>query len=162
MEQLDAKLQLGGHPGTFTLETLRKFKDVTKGTLLAESFPYPTQNNAKSFPGLKQFFADMKASGKENLEPKNIQPTDFGPWIAALAFVEVTKDLDTFTNQTVIDALGSAQDVDLAGLTPPWTPSTPGFSLFERFSNHFVYLSEFDGKNVVTQKEPVDISQYFS
>ena len=28
-------------------------------------------------------------------------------------------------------------------------------------SNHFVYVSRFDGKNVVTEKEPVDVSQYF-
>ena len=64
MQQLNYKVLLGGHPGTFTLETLRKFKDNTKGTLLAESFPYPSQNNVKNFPGLKKFFADMKASGK--------------------------------------------------------------------------------------------------
>ena len=49
----------------------------------------------KNFPGLKQFFADMKASGKKNLEPATIRPTAFSPWIATLAFVNVTKDLDT-------------------------------------------------------------------
>ena len=64
------RCSLGGHPGTFTLETLRKFKDITKGTLLAESFPYPSQNNVKNFPGLKQFFADMKASGQDDPRPE--------------------------------------------------------------------------------------------
>ena len=81
MQQLNYKVLLGGHPGTFTLETLRKFKDNTKGTLLAESFPYPSLNNVKNFPGLKQFFADMKASGKEILDPKKLQPTSFYPWV---------------------------------------------------------------------------------
>ena len=55
---------------------LRKFKDNTKGALLAESFPYPSQNNVKNFPGLKQFFADMKASGKADPRPEQ-DPADF-------------------------------------------------------------------------------------
>ena len=114
----------------------------------------------KNFPGLKQFFADMKASGKKSLQPAAIRPTAFNPWMATLAFVKVTEGLDSFTNETVIEALESARDVDLEGLTPPWTPSTPGFSVFESSSNHYVYVSRFNGKNVVTAKEPVDVTQY--
>ena len=161
MEQLNYKVLLGGHPGTFTLDVLRKFKDNTKGTLLAESFPYPSQSNVKNFPGLKQFFADMKASGKEILDPKNIQPTSLYPWISTLAFVNATKGLDTFTKESVVQALKTVKDVDLMGLAPPWTPSTPGFSFFGSVSNHFVYISHFDGKNVVTEKKPIDVTQYF-
>jgi ABC-type branched-subunit amino acid transport system substrate-binding protein len=160
MAQLNVKIPLGGHPGTFALETLRKYKDITKGTVLSESFPFPSGNNIKRFPGLKQFFADMKASGKENLQPKNIQTTSFYPWVSMLAFVNLTKDLDTFTKETVTEALQTVQDVDLMGLTPPWTPSTPGFGLFESSSNHFVYISRFNGKNVVTDDEAIDITQY--
>ena len=59
-----------------------------------------------------------------------------------------------------VGALKSAKDVDLMGLTPPWTPSTPGFSVFKSSSNHFVYISRFDGKNIVTNKTPVDVTQY--
>jgi ABC-type branched-subunit amino acid transport system substrate-binding protein len=162
MSQLNSKLALAGLPGTFTLETLRKFKSLTKGTLLADSFPYPSLNNVKSFPGLKQFFADMKASGKKDVQPTNVKPTALNPWLSLLAFVEVTADLDTITKDTVVQALKSAKDIDLNGLTPPWTPSTPGFSLFTTSSNHFVYLSKFDGKNVITDPKPIDISPYFS
>ena len=105
MQQLNYKVLLGGHPGTFTLETLRKFKDNTKGTLLAESFPYPSQNNEKNFPGLKKFFADMKASGKSILDPNKLQPTSFYPWVSTLAFVNVLANVDTVTKESVIDAL---------------------------------------------------------
>jgi branched-chain amino acid transport system substrate-binding protein len=160
MAQLNAKIPLGGHPGTFALETLRKYKKSTKGTILAESFPFPSKNNVKAFPGLKQYFADMKASGKDNLQIKNLQTTSFYPWIGVLAFVNLTKDLDTFTAATVTEALQTVQDVDLLGLTPPWTPSTPGFGLFTSSSNHFVFVSRFDGKNVVSTNEPTDITQY--
>ena len=105
MQQLNYKVLLGGHPGTFTLESLRKFKDTTKGTLLAESFPYPSQSNVKNFPALKQFFADMKASGKSILDPKKLQPTSFYPWVSTLAFVNVLANVDSVTKESVIDAL---------------------------------------------------------
>ena len=41
----------------------------------------------KEFPGLKQYFADMKASGKSSLSQAKLKTSDFGPWIATLAFV---------------------------------------------------------------------------
>ena len=52
------------------------------------------------------------------------------------------------------------KDVDLLGLTPPWTPSTPGFSVFTSSSNHYVYVSRFNGKDIVTNKTPIDVTQY--
>jgi ABC-type branched-subunit amino acid transport system substrate-binding protein len=160
MAQLNAKVPLGGNPGSFKLETLRKYPAITKGTVLSDSFPYPSQANAKTFPGLKQYFADMKASGKSSLSQAKLKAADFGPWIATLAFVNVTKSLDSFTPESVVGALESAKDVDLLGLTPPWTPSTPGFSVFTSSSNHYVYISKFDGKNIVTNKTPIDVTQY--
>jgi branched-chain amino acid transport system substrate-binding protein len=160
MAQLNAKIPLGGNPGSFKLDTLKKYPAITKGTVLSDSFPYPSQANAKAFPGLKQYFADMKASKKSALSQAKLKTSDFGPWIATLAFVNVTKGLDSFTPETVVGALKSAKDVDLLGLTPPWTPSTPGFSVFKSSSNHYVYISRFDGKNIVTNKTPVDVTQY--
>jgi ABC-type branched-subunit amino acid transport system substrate-binding protein len=160
MKQLNAKLPMGGSPGTFDINTMRKYKDITKGTVLSESFPYPSQVNVKNFPGLKRFFADMKASGKKNLQPGTLQPTALSPWMATLGFANVTKGLDSFTKESVVQALQSAKDVDLLGLTPPWTPSTPGFSVFKSSSNHNVYVSRFNGKDVVTIKKPIDVTQY--
>jgi ABC-type branched-subunit amino acid transport system substrate-binding protein len=160
MQQLNAKIPLGGNPGSFKLDTLKKYSDITKGTVLSESFPYPSTANTKKFPGLKQYFADMKASGKSSLSTAKLKTPYFGPWIATLAFVDVTKDVDTFTPASVVEALKTAKDVDLMGLTPPWTPSTPGFSVFTSSSNHNVYISRFNGKAVVTDKKPVDVTQY--
>jgi hypothetical protein len=102
----------------------------------------------------------MKASGKSSLSTANLKTSYFNPWISTLAFVNVTKALDTFTPATVIEALKTAKDVDLLGLTPPWTPSTPGFSVFKSSSNHYVYVSRFNGKTVVTDKKPIDVTQY--
>src|SRR5207247_1068 len=97
MSQLNAKIPLGGNPGSFKLDTLRKYSDIMKGTVLSDSYPYPAQVNVKNFPGLKQYFADMKASGKKSLSQANLTTPDFGPWIATLGFVNVTKGLDSFT-----------------------------------------------------------------
>ena len=160
MSQLNAKIPLGGSPGSFRLETLRKYKDITKGTVLSDSFPYPDKVNVKNFPGLKQYFADMKASGKSSLSQDKLKTSDFSAWISTLAFVNATKGLDSFTPATVLGALETVQDVDLLGLAPPWTPSTPGFSVFTSSSNHYVYVSRFNGKDIVTNKTPVDVTQY--
>jgi branched-chain amino acid transport system substrate-binding protein len=157
MAQLNAEIPLGGNPGSFALETMQKYDDLTKGTVLSDSYPYPSRVNVKNFPGLKRFFADMKASG---LKASEVTTRHFSPWMATLAFAGVTENLDEFTPQTVVQALDSAQDVDLLGLVPPWTPSTPGFSVFESSSNHFVYISRFNGKNIVTDPDPVDVTQY--
>lgn len=159
MSQLNAQIPLGGNPGSFALETMRKYDDLTDGTVLSDSYPYPSRANAKNFPGLKRFFADMKASG---FKVPELTTRHFSPWIATLAFAQVTEGLDEFTPQTVVQVLESAQDVDLLGLIPPWTPSTPGFSVFESSSNHFVYVSRFNGKNIVTDPNPVDVTQYIA
>jgi branched-chain amino acid transport system substrate-binding protein len=160
MAQLNTKIPLGGSPGSFTLETLRKYPAITKGTVLSDSFPFPSQANVKNFPGLKQYFADMKASKNSALSASKLKTTDFSAWVSLLAFVNVTKNVSDFSPATVIQALKTAQSVDLLGLTPPWTPSTPGFSVFKSSSNHFVYISRFNGKNIVTAKTPVDVTQY--
>jgi branched-chain amino acid transport system substrate-binding protein len=160
MAQLNAKIPLGGNPGSFTPATLRKYKSITKGTVMSDSFPYPSPVNEKNFPGLKKYFADMTASHKSTLSAANIKPQYFASWISTLAFVNVTKTLASFTPATVVQALQSAKDVDLLGLTPAWTPSTPGFSVFKSSSNHFVYVSRFNGKDVVTNKKPIDVTQY--
>ena len=160
MSQLNAKIPLGGNPGSFTLDTLRKYPSITKGTVLSDSFPYPNLANVKNFPGLKQYFADMKASKNKDLAFAKLKTTDFAAWISTLAFVNVTKNVSSFTPASVIEALKTAKDVDLLGLTPPWTPSTPGFSVFKSSSNHFVYVSRFNGKTIVTDKTPIDVTQY--
>lgn len=160
MAQLNQKIPLGGNPGSFKIDTLRKYPTITKGTVLSDSFPYPSQANVKAFPGLKQYFADMKASGKSSLSAAKLKTPDFAPWVSTLAFVNVTKDVSDFTPQNVVQALKTVKDVDLLGLTPPWTPSTPGFSVFKSSSNHYVYVSRFNGKEVITNKTPIDVTQY--
>ena len=118
MAQLNAKVPLGGNPGSFTLDTLKKYKDITKGTVLSDSFPYPNQANTKAFPGLKQYFADMKASGKSSLTQAKLKTSDFGPWISTLAFVNVTKALDSFTPATVVGALKTREGRRSPGAHP--------------------------------------------
>jgi len=72
------------------------------------------------------------------------------------------KDTDgPITKDTVVQALKTGQNIDLMGLAEPWTPSAPGFSVFTGISNPHVYVSKFDGKNVVTENKSIDVSQYF-
>ncbi len=157
--QLRPGFRLSGLSPSFTIEVLRENKDVTKGMVLANSFPYPTANNVGRFPGLKTYFGAMKAGG---ISIDELNTASLRIWVAMLGFVRAAADLDAVTNETVLDALGTAQELDMDGLIQPWTPSTPGYGIFTRISNHFVYVMTFDGKNVATKKAPIDIGQYFS
>jgi ABC-type branched-subunit amino acid transport system substrate-binding protein len=162
MAQLNAEFRLSGLTPTFSLEALRENESVTRGAVLASSFPYPSLNNAKRFPGLKSYFAAMKASGKDNLQPRRLKPSNIRVWMGMLGFVGATANLDSITKETVLQALETEQDIDMDGLIQPWTPSTPGYSIFTAISNHFVYPSTFNGTNVVTPKTSIDITQYFA
>ena len=51
MAQLNAKIPLGGNPGSFTLGTLQKYPAITKGTVLSDSFPYPSQERTRASRG---------------------------------------------------------------------------------------------------------------
>src|SRR5262249_27563319 len=111
-------------------------------------------------PGLKQYFKDMAASGKKNLQYANIKASNLPAWLAVLGFVNATKGLTSFTAPNVVQALQTGKAIDMMGLTPPWTPSTPGVSVFTSSSNHDVYISRWNGKAVITDKTPVDVTQY--
>ena len=160
-EQLNAKYTIAGLTPSFSLDTLRGHKALTKKGVFVNSLPYPAPNNAKTFPGLKTFFKAMKASGNPDVAPKKLVPSALRVWMGVLGFVRVTADVETFTNETVVDALETVQNVDMDGLIPPWTPSTPGYSVFAAISNHYVYVMSFNGKNLVTQPEPIEITGFF-
>jgi ABC-type branched-subunit amino acid transport system substrate-binding protein len=162
MTQLNADFRLAGLTPSFSLETLRENEDVTKPAVFVNSLPYPSPNNVKNFPGLKNFFNAMKASKKEDLQPRNIVPSTLRVWMGVLGFVDATRNLDTIDAETVTQALETEQDLEMDRLIPAWTPSTPGYSVFAAISNHFVYLMRFNGRNLVTQKTPIDITQYFA
>ena len=155
MAQLNAKVPLGGNPGSFTLETLRKYKDITKGTVLSDSFPYPVADERQELPRAQAVLRRHEGVGQERASARrSCKTSDFCPWISTLAFVNVTKGARHRSRRRPSSKhCKTAKDVDLLGLTPPWTPSTPGFSVFKSSSNHFVYISRFDGKNVVTEQD---------
>lgn len=160
-EQLNAKYTIAGLTPSFSLDTLRGHKALTKKGVFVNSLPYPAPNNAKAFPGLKTFFKAMKASGNDDLNPKKLVPSALRVWMGILGFVRATAEVETFTPESVVEALETVQDVDMDGLIPPWTPSTPGYSVFAAISNHYVYVMSFNGKNLVTNPEPVEITPFF-
>ena len=65
MAQLNAKVPLGGNPGSFKLETLQKYPAITKGTVLSDSFPYPSQANTKDVPRAEAVLRGHEGVGQE-------------------------------------------------------------------------------------------------
>ena len=76
MSQLNAKIPLGGSPGSFKLETIRKYKDITKGTVLSDSFPYPDEGEREELPGAEAVLRRHEGVGQEL--PESGQAEDLG------------------------------------------------------------------------------------
>jgi branched-chain amino acid transport system substrate-binding protein len=159
--QLNADFTVAVPAGALTGPELEDLLPITQDAVLIESLP-AVSLSTKEFPGLKQFKADMKASGDPVLKPKNLTTTELRMWVAVLAFQKFTEGLDTFDAPSVLAAVKAAQDVDLDGLTPPWTPSDPGpTELFQQFSQPYVWVMGFDGKKITISPPAINAFEYF-
>ena len=159
--QLNADFTVAVPAGSFTAGTLKELLPITDGAVIIESLPAPSLS-AKEFPGLKPFKKDMKASGNPALAPKNLRTTELRMWTAVLAFQKFTEGLDTVDAPSVLASVEAAQDVDLDGLTPPWTPSNPGpTELFQQFSQPYVWVMGFNGKKITISPPAINAFAQF-
>jgi ABC-type branched-subunit amino acid transport system substrate-binding protein len=151
--QLNADFTVGTTAGNFPVNELKKLMPITKGAVIIDSLPAASVSE-KQFPALKQFKADMKAAKDPALAPDKLKTTHLRSWVSVLAFGKFIEGLDTIDAASVLASVKAAQDVDLDGLTSPWTPSNPGpTDLFKQISQPDVWVMSFDGKKI-TLKEP--------
>ena len=159
--QLNADFTVAMPAGALSVRGMKELLPMTEDAVLIESLPAPSLSS-KEFPGLKQFKADMKASGNPALKPKNLTASEEWAWASVLAFHKFTEGLDTVDAPSVLAAVKAAQDVDLDGLTPPWTPSIPGpTELFQQFSQPYVWVMGFNGKKITVSPPAINAFEYF-
>jgi branched-chain amino acid transport system substrate-binding protein len=159
--QLNAEFTVAVPAGALTASELEELLPITKNAVLIESLP-AVSLNSKQFPGLAQFKADMKASRNPVLTPDNLTTTELRMWVAVLAFQTFTEGLATIDAPSVLDAVKAAEDVDLGGLTPPWTPSNPGpTAIFQQFSQPFVWVMGFNGKKITISPPAINAFAFF-
>ena len=134
-----------------------------KNWVFSDSFPAPSKVNVKQFPNLKLFLDDMKAAKSSDLKPGKLTGAMIQGWLGLQAITELAKGETSITSASLKSSLDSAQDIDMLGLTPPWTPSQPGpTDLFSRSSNPILWRAKFKNNKIVsTKKNPIDTTELF-
>ena len=157
--QLSAELVFGTTPDAFDAVQMAQLGRPAKNAAFASSFPAPTES-LKKWPGLKQFLADMRAFDS-SLTPRKLKTDQVGVWLGVLALVTVMEGEPTIDAAGVLHKLETAQDIDLGGLIPPWTPSRQGPGIFKRISNPYTYSMTFDGRIFHTIESAIDAFALF-
>ncbi len=148
MQQLNDTTQLGLVSGVFTLNDLKEYASLTKKAVFADAFPNVT-SSPKEFPFITQYRKDMKAGG---LDVAELDSEGVAAWGSLLALVTIMEGETTVDPASTMAAVRAAQNVDMQGVIPPWTPSASGESpLLPSVANPIVYLQTFNGKAVKTK-----------
>jgi ABC-type branched-subunit amino acid transport system substrate-binding protein len=158
-QQLGSNLEWTASPGTFSVSDMKKLGDFAKKVKFTDGVPPPSAD--PDFPALKQFQADMKASGNKRLDLDTMNDQTVLPWLGLHGFVEILKNANppVVTAETVNTAFKSAVNVDMLGLIPPWTPGKRSTTLFQNVSNPTYYAFTFNGQRFVKTNE-FDVLKY--
>ncbi|RVW00731.1 ABC transporter substrate-binding protein [Rhodococcus xishaensis] len=156
-EQLSSDLGFALAATGFTEEDLQNLGSFATSAIYTSPVPAPS-SSTDDFPGLEPFLDDMRAAGSEDLERQNLNGTEIFSWLSVRAFGEVASTLDTIDSATVMQGFENAQDIDMLGLVPTWTPNdVEPLGIFERVSNTMMYKMAFDGDVVVTDPNMFDL-----
>jgi branched-chain amino acid transport system substrate-binding protein len=124
-QQLGGKMRFSASLGTFGEADLKAFGNFASLIYLNSYIP-PATASQKTFPILKEIIADLGASGKPELQRDQLKTSPVSSWIATYAFVKIIQDFgnpDDVSRKAITAAMNKASNVDMFGLTPPWTPS---------------------------------------
>lgn len=139
--------------------SLEQIKDRPLGNRLITAQGLPAFNDS-SMERFRNELEAEEAAGNEDASLDKMYPISFQAWLALQAVEQVTKGQDTITAQSVTEALDDAKDIDLGGIIPPWTPSTPGPEGLSRVSNTSLYFAGFDnGQAVSLMDAPVALKE---
>jgi ABC-type branched-subunit amino acid transport system substrate-binding protein len=111
-------------------------------------------------PLVKQFNEDLKAYEDEtgNKDAYAAGNGGIAPWLALNAIADALKqqNVTDITAKSVAEALRNTKDLDLQGVTPPWTPDKAGPEGMVRLSNTSYYLAGYsNGEPVLYTAQPV-------
>jgi branched-chain amino acid transport system substrate-binding protein len=121
----------------------------------------PPFSAASEFPGLQHFIADMKAeqaTGDSAADISTARAMAVEPWLGLYALSEAMKGATTVTPASITTAMNSAKDLNMQGIIPNWTPSTPGPKNYTRVSMAYDYFIKVENGNaVLLDKTPVNV-----
>jgi branched-chain amino acid transport system substrate-binding protein len=146
-EQLGTDLTFAVSLGSFGQADVVEMGDFAGQVVFNSEVP-PATASLDEWPVLADVIADLSASGEPELQRDQIKASPIRSWLAVNALVEVVEqfgDPDDVSREAVTAALEEAQDVEMYGLVPPWTPrSGTGEGIFGNVSNPWYYSVTFD------------------
>jgi ABC-type branched-subunit amino acid transport system substrate-binding protein len=134
--------------GTFALDDIIALGDFGEQLVFNAELPPATADQSR-WPILADLLADLEASGRPELSPGQLKSSPARSWVGVYALVKVIEefgDPDDVTAEGVTAAIVAAQDVDMAGLTPAWTPTAfvAPDSPFSAISQPWYYWGTYD------------------
>ncbi len=131
--ELDSELEFSSSLGTFPYSDIAGLGDYASHLTLNAAIPPATNDN----PAVQLIIEDLAPSGIEALQVENLKASPMRSWVGMYAFLTIMRDAnpDEITAATVTEAVNAAEDIDMLGLIPPWTPSKTSPGVFTRISN---------------------------
>jgi ABC-type branched-subunit amino acid transport system substrate-binding protein len=158
-EELDTDLQFSLSLGTVSREDVVGFGDLADQMVFNGEVP-PATSDPEPYPLLAVAVRELAASGEAVLQPDAITEAALKSWVYMYALISVIRDaeLTEITPATVTEALQAATDVDMGGLTPPWTPNATSEGVFRRVSNPYYWTATWDSEtdNFVVGSDKLD------
>lgn len=147
MDALGFEPLLSANSGVWTEETFEVMGESVDGRYFYPTSIVPLA--AGDHPEITRFNEEMDAAQAAGISYTEEPRSNFAlqAWVAVNAFAEVAASIDgDITRESVTEALQSAEDVDLAGIVPPWTPArdddpdTQGRQVYNNF-----YIVTYEG-----------------
>jgi branched-chain amino acid transport system substrate-binding protein len=128
-------------PFNLTENVLQSVGQDAEGVLSVEGFAPPSS----STPGAEQFAQDLAAYDSSLA----VSPTGLHEWLAMWTFARVVAPLGDVTPQTVSGAMDQVRNLDMGGLTPPYSTATTNTQYPRMFNQTVVFQTVTDGRIVL-------------
>lgn len=158
-QQLDSDLIFSIPFGSLSRADVIEFGDFADGFVFNGDMP-PASADPEPFPILAVAQRELEASGEPTMHPDALTTSAMKSWVYFYALISMVRDagLTDITAASLTEMLNAATDVDMGGLTPPWTPNATDDGIFLRVSMPFYWTGTWDPEtdNFVLDPEQVD------
>ncbi len=127
--------------------------------------PFPPIALADRYPGLKQFLADMdaeKAAGDKDAPVSRdyVRGLTLDGYFSVIAAARIATQAKATNAASFKKAIDAAQNIDLGGVMPPWTPGKSVSKGVPRASNGtFYFYTDANGQVKLADPQPVDVTR---
>jgi branched-chain amino acid transport system substrate-binding protein len=141
-QQLDTDLLISASLGTLPYADMVSLGDFADQIILNSSSPPATAD----VPVLAAVLDDLAASGADFLQPETLKATPMHSWIGLYALLSIIRTAGTedFSRTNITSLIEASGEIDMLGLTAPWTPNVANPGAFPRTGNGFYAFWRWD------------------